>query len=212
MTLVICGYGSAFSSALEKLAASDLMDVGGSPDQGFSGKFNTFLRPSSGGGPAAPSPTSPAAAPVPQAGPRAASPTGGFISQSLTPAAGGGTHQYSRQTPMDPEAVRGIAKKQGIDPARLEQEFVSASGRKSPADVSRFWNTMNVESGFRNKPGDRGTSVGIGQIHLPAHPEFKGWDLNDPYVNARAAGQVVKQQGFSGAYKTTSARFGYPKG
>lgn len=38
--------------------------------------------------------------------------------------------------------------------------------------------------------GDNGTSYGLWQIHLPAHPEFKGQNLLDPSTNAAAAHKV----------------------
>jgi hypothetical protein len=137
---------------------------------------------------------------------------GGFITRHLTQSAGGGVHQYSRQNPMDVNTLKGLASRQGINPERFENEFFTASGKaRTPENVSRMWNTMNTESGFRDRPGDRGTSIGIGQINMPSHPEFRGWNLHDPYVNARASGSVVRRQGFSGGYSTTSGRLNYPR-
>jgi hypothetical protein len=53
-------------------------------------------------------------------------------------------------------------------------------------------------SGNPNALGDNGTSYGLWQIHLPAHPAFAGWDLFDPDQNARAALQVWQSQGWHG--------------
>lgn len=40
--------------------------------------------------------------------------------------------------------------------------------------------------------GDGGQSFGLWQIHLPAHPQYKGTNLLDPLVNARAAILISK--------------------
>jgi len=49
--------------------------------------------------------------------------------------------------------------------------------------------------------GDNGTSFGLWQIHVPAHPEFKGVNLFDPATNAHAAYTVYQHQGW-GAWST----------
>jgi hypothetical protein len=46
------------------------------------------------------------------------------------------------------------------------------------------------------EPGDNGQSRGLGQIYLPAHPQFAGLNLDDPHVNAQAAAQVFTSQGY----------------
>lgn len=40
-------------------------------------------------------------------------------------------------------------------------------------------------------------SYGLWQIYRQAHPEFDGWDLNDPQINANAAYEVYRDAGFS---------------
>lgn len=40
--------------------------------------------------------------------------------------------------------------------------------------------------------GDGGHSFGLWQIHLPAHPQYKGTNLLDPLTNARAAILISK--------------------
>jgi hypothetical protein len=45
-------------------------------------------------------------------------------------------------------------------------------------------------------PQTRG-SYGLWQIYRHAHPEFDGWNLNDPQVNANAAYSIFKAAGFS---------------
>lgn len=40
--------------------------------------------------------------------------------------------------------------------------------------------------------GDGGHSFGLWQIHLPAHPQYKGTNLLDPLMNARAAILISK--------------------
>lgn len=51
-------------------------------------------------------------------------------------------------------------------------------------------------SGNPNIIGDRGTSYGLWQIHLPDHPELAGENLLDPVVNAAAAFHVFGKQGW----------------
>jgi hypothetical protein len=46
---------------------------------------------------------------------------------------------------------------------------------------------MAESGGDPNAVGDDGTSLGLWQIHLPAHPEFASENLFDPVTNARAA-------------------------
>lgn len=45
-------------------------------------------------------------------------------------------------------------------------------------------------SGRPTAVGDRGTSYGLWQIHLPAHPWARGMDLTDPYQNAVAMARI----------------------
>jgi len=40
--------------------------------------------------------------------------------------------------------------------------------------------------------GDNGTSFGLWQIHLPAHPEYDAISLGDPMTNALAAKAISK--------------------
>jgi len=40
-------------------------------------------------------------------------------------------------------------------------------------------------------------SYGLWQIYRQAHPEFDGWDLNDPQINANAAFRVYSDAGNS---------------
>jgi len=40
-------------------------------------------------------------------------------------------------------------------------------------------------------------SYGLWQIYLKAHPEFTGWNLKDPQVNAQAAYSVYEAAGYS---------------
>lgn len=40
-------------------------------------------------------------------------------------------------------------------------------------------------------------SYGLWQIYRQAHPEFDGWDLNDPKKNAEAAFDIYKKAGHS---------------
>jgi hypothetical protein len=60
-----------------------------------------------------------------------------------------------------------------------------------------------AESTFGANPvGDGGTSLGIWQIHVPAHPQYDPQSLLDsPFYNAAAAVQVYLSQGL-GAWST----------
>lgn len=57
--------------------------------------------------------------------------------------------------------------------------------------------------------GDNGTSFGLWQIHTPAHPEFQGWNLLDPAMNAQAAYRVYRAAGNSFQPWTTFRTGGY---
>lgn len=52
-------------------------------------------------------------------------------------------------------------------------------------------------SGNPNAVGDNGQSIGLWQIYTTAHPEFNGWNLKDPAVNAQAAFSVYQAAGNS---------------
>jgi hypothetical protein len=65
-------------------------------------------------------------------------------------------------------------------------------------DVAVAVAIAEAESGGNTQArGDHGTSVGLWQIHLPAHPEFNGQNLDDPATNARAAKSVKDKSGWS---------------
>lgn len=49
--------------------------------------------------------------------------------------------------------------------------------------------------GNEQSVGDQGTSFGLWQIHLPAHPEFQGLDHFDPQVNAHEAFEIYSLAG-----------------
>lgn len=51
--------------------------------------------------------------------------------------------------------------------------------------------------GNEQSVGDQGTSFGLWQIHLPAHPEFEGMNHLDPQVNAHEAFDVYSTAGDS---------------
>ena len=50
-------------------------------------------------------------------------------------------------------------------------------------------------SGNPRARGDNGNSYGLWQIYMPAHPEFTGWNLDDPQTNANAAFSVYTAAG-----------------
>ncbi len=45
-------------------------------------------------------------------------------------------------------------------------------------------------SGRPEAVGDGGSSFGLWQIHLPAHPQYRGADLTNPMMNAYAMAQI----------------------
>ena len=48
--------------------------------------------------------------------------------------------------------------------------------------IPKLWETLNCESGFKyDSLGDKGTSFGIAQIHLPAHLNITKEQALDPY-------------------------------
>lgn len=68
---------------------------------------------------------------------------------------------------------------------------VAVAYAESGGDPSRY----NPETAAGTPTGMG--SYGLWQIYRKAHPEFAGWDLYDPAVNARAAYAVWKQAGRS---------------
>jgi hypothetical protein len=68
----------------------------------------------------------------------------------------------------------------------------------SPGDAAIAAAVALAESGGNPAAvGDQGNSVGLWQINLPAHPEFRTWNLRDPQTNATAAFQVWQRAGGS---------------
>ncbi len=68
---------------------------------------------------------------------------------------------------------------------------------------------MAESAGIVNAIGDNGSSFGLWQIHLPAHPEYTREEMTNPLLNARAALKISRSpRGWkhwstynSGAYK-----------
>lgn len=54
---------------------------------------------------------------------------------------------------------------------------------------------MAESGGNTDAVGDNGTSIGIWQIHVTAHPEFASVNLKDPAVNAAAAYKIKTAKG-----------------
>lgn len=85
-------------------------------------------------------------------------------------------------------------------------------GADTPEGYNRVLNTFNTEAGFNsNATGDRGRSVGVGQINFDAHPEYAKLNLRDPYINLGVARDIWNRQGPQNAYKTTWDRLGYSR-
>lgn len=63
---------------------------------------------------------------------------------------------------------------------------------------------MAESGGYAGAVGDQGTSFGLWQIHVPAHPEYKGKEtlLADPTFNAGAA-MAISQRGTNWSPWTT---------
>lgn len=65
-------------------------------------------------------------------------------------------------------------------PAQIEL-YASAQAQEAGIDVDRYIGVLRCESRFkRDAVGDHGTSYGIAQIHLPAHPEVSKEEAMDP--------------------------------
>jgi hypothetical protein len=61
------------------------------------------------------------------------------------------------------------------------ENYAAQEALKVGIDSQRFTATLQCESGFDpNALGDQGTSVGIAQIHLPAHPDVSHENALDP--------------------------------
>lgn len=64
-------------------------------------------------------------------------------------------------------------------------ELARATGFPDPNLAAAV--AMAESSGSTSILGDNGTSVGLWQIHLPAHPEYSREAMQDPVQNAAAA-------------------------
>lgn len=91
------------------------------------------------------------------------------------------------------------------------------SGQDLVEAIAICYGESSFDSGSYNPEVEAGTpagegSVGLWQIYEKAHPEFTGWDLQDPQVNACAASIVKQRQGWNAwsSYKYGSA--GYKTG
>lgn len=61
------------------------------------------------------------------------------------------------------------------------KKFASSTAQEYGLNISRFMATINCESGWNpSAVGDAGTSYGITQIHLPAHPGITESEALDP--------------------------------
>ena len=80
---------------------------------------------------------------------------------------------------------------------------VASAAGFSGSDLIVAVSVAGSESGFDPNAGvdapgvDKGKSIGLWQIYLPAHPEFAGQDLTDPQTNADAAYSIYQDAGNS---------------
>lgn len=69
---------------------------------------------------------------------------------------------------------------------QLETLWVSAGGPASSSDIASAI-ALAESGGDPTNVGDQGTSFGLWQIHIPAHPQYNAAQLKTPLYNAQAA-------------------------
>jgi len=91
-----------------------------------------------------------------------------------------------------------------MDPGTIAQ-YAANAGFSGMALQTAVAIALAESSGNPNAVGDlnRGTSVGLWQINLKAHPEFAGVNLRDPQTNANAAFSIYSAAGNSFSPWTT---------
>jgi len=131
----------------------------------------------------------------------------------------GATYPRRRGAELTRQLLRGLAVKtlrglaDAYAPASLA-DLAAAAGFTGNEVAIAAAIAMAESSGNPRSIGDNGTSFGLMQIHLPAHPEFQGWNLLDPRVNMAAAFSVYQQQGWTAwtTYKSGAYRSFLPSG
>lgn len=73
--------------------------------------------------------------------------------------------------------------------------YAASAGFSGDALVTAVAVALGESGGNPNAAGDGGNSIGLWQIYRPDHPEFDGWHLTDPAINAQAAFQVYSDAG-----------------
>lgn len=77
------------------------------------------------------------------------------------------------------------------------QDFIIETAIKLDVDVQTALSVAHCESRFNpNAVGDKGTSFGIYQIHLPAHPSVSKEEALDPSFNIRWALGKMSRNGW----------------
>jgi hypothetical protein len=74
------------------------------------------------------------------------------------------------------------------------QQIAANAGFAGPDLATAVAVALAESSGNASAVNPEG-SYGLWQIYLPAHPEFAGWNLADPQVNAAAAFSVYSRAG-----------------
>jgi hypothetical protein len=94
--------------------------------------------------------------------------------------------------------ARGLGALGNLDPATIAQ-YAANAGFSGPALQTAVAIALAESGGNPNAVGDLnlGTSVGLWQINLRAHPEFANVNLRDPQTNANAAFAIYTAAGSS---------------
>ncbi len=88
--------------------------------------------------------------------------------------------------------------------------LVFRSAEKYDVNPGVMFKTLECESGYRTDAvGDHGTSFGIAQIHLPAHPDITKEQAFDPDFSIDFMG---KEMGKGNAWKWTCFKINFKKG
>lgn len=77
----------------------------------------------------------------------------------------------------------------GYSFGQLEGLWIQAGGSRSAAPIAAAV-ALAESSGDPRNVGDGGTSYGLWQVHLPAHPQYSASQMQNPLENAKAAVQI----------------------
>ncbi len=75
----------------------------------------------------------------------------------------------------------------------LVKDYIAAVATLNGVPVAETLHIAEAESGFNNQAvGDHGTSIGVWQIHLPAHPDISQAEATDTIFSTNWAVNQLK--------------------